>query len=350
MKEEGMFEKTVTLIAPCRNEEAYIDAFIQSFLEQDCSPEFYDLVIVDGESDDRTPEKIRSYAGKYEQVHLLNNPDRFVSHALNLGIRHSSSKYIFILGIHAKYPGNYISELTADIESNAADVVGGMLKTLPADNSGRSVAIASAVSHPIGVGDSHFRIGAEKPMEVDTVPFGCYRHSVFDEVGLFDTDLIRNQDDEFNARMRKHGKKVVLIPSVVTEYYARDRYAKLWKMFYQYGLFKPLASKKIGKIYTVRQFIPPAFVLGVLLGLPISIILNAEPVYLSLIGLYILIILLTGSTLAIRQKSVNKLSFAALLSIAFVIIHFAYGIGSLAGSFLAYVLRRSRIRISKPNR
>lgn len=43
------------------------------------------------------------------------------------------------------------------------------------------------------MGNSYFRIGIKDVKKVDTVPFGCFRKEVFDKVGLFDEELIRNQ-------------------------------------------------------------------------------------------------------------------------------------------------------------
>ena len=103
-------------------------------------------------------------------------------------------------------------------------------------------------------------------MQVDTVPFGCYRKDVFDRIGLYDTDLVRNQDDELNARLVKHGGRIYLLPNLVVDYFARDTIKKTGKMFYQYGLYKPLVNKKLGSPATLRQFFPVAFVLGIILG------------------------------------------------------------------------------------
>ena len=110
--------------------------------------------------------------------------------------------------------------------------------------------VAVGMSHPLGVGNSYFRIGAAADRWVDTVPFGCYRREVFDRIGLFDEELVRNQDDELNLRLIKHGGRILLSPRIVCKYYARDSLAKLWRMYYQYGYFKPLVVRKLGGVMT----------------------------------------------------------------------------------------------------
>jgi GT2 family glycosyltransferase len=176
------------------------------------------------------------------------------------------------LDAHTEFPQNYFTNLINNAEKLGADNVGGVVKTLPADFTVKANAIAIALSHIFGVGNSHFRVGAKTIKEVDTVPFGCFRRDIFNKIGLFDVDLIRNQDDEFNGRIIKNKGKIFLIPQIVVKYYARDTIEKVFKMFYQYGLFKPLVNKKLGMPTTIRQFLPVLFVSGLFIGGILSII------------------------------------------------------------------------------
>jgi len=121
---------------------------------------------------------------------------------------------------HVEYPRDYISSLVKLLEQSGADNVGGVCRTLPAGGSAVARAIAYGMSHPLGVGNSHFRIGSAEDRWVDTVPFGCYRREVFDRIGLFDEDLVRNQDDELNLRLIKRGGRILLSPRIVCKYYA----------------------------------------------------------------------------------------------------------------------------------
>ena len=65
-----------------------------------------------------------------------------------------------------------------------------------------------------------------------------------------------------NLRLIKHGGRILLSPRIVCKYFARDSLAKLWRMYYQYGYFKPLVVRKVGGVMTLRQLAPPLFVLG----------------------------------------------------------------------------------------
>src|SRR5947199_239080 len=184
---------------------------------------------------------------------------------------------------HAVYSPSYISQLVAALEETGADNVGGVLVTLPANGRPLPRALAVGLSHPFGVGNSYFRIGATERRTVDTVPFGCYRRAVFDRIGVFDEDLVRNQDDELNARLLKQGGRIMLIPEVVSHYYARGSLGQVARMFYQYGYFKPLAAWKVGQIMTLRQVVPALFVCA--LAVTGALALVVSPARLAVAGL-----------------------------------------------------------------
>ncbi|NJO92664.1 MAG: hypothetical protein HC831_29640 [Chloroflexia bacterium] len=183
-------------------------------------------------------------------------------------------------------------------------------------------------------------------MEVDTVPFGCYKKEVFNKIGLFDEQLIRNQDDEFNARLKQNGGKIFLIPSIEIVYLARENLAKLYNMFYQYGLFKPLVNKKIKMPSSIRQFIPLFFVLYLFL-IPISLLLGMKLFYISLIpiSVYLLLNFIVSVKISVRKANFKLFPY---LAVGFFLTHFSYGFGYLIGIFRFWILNKNNISIA-PN-
>ncbi|MFT5878116.1 MAG: glycosyltransferase involved in cell wall biosynthesis, partial [Dokdonia sp.] len=250
--------KKVSVIIPTRNEEQFIVETLESVLGQDYPSSLLEVIIADGDSDDNTPKLIQGVIEKFPNVILINNPERVVPFALNYAINKATGDFIIRMDSHSIYPENYISTLVKESENLKADNVGARVVTHPANNGLVATGIAAAISHPLGVGNSSFRLKGKESQEVDTVPFGCFPSTLFKKIGLFDTDLIRNQDDEFNGRIIKNGGKIFLVPNLEIEYYARGTISKLMKMFYQYGLFKPLVNSKLGSAATLRQFAPPA--------------------------------------------------------------------------------------------
>lgn len=325
----------LSVICPIYNEEKHIAACLDSILRQDFPKEELEVLLVDGMSTDRTREIVQQYTAQYPFIFLLDNPKRIVPTGLNIGIRVAQGEVIIRLDAHAIYPDNYFSALVDRLYALNADNVGGLCRTLPAKDTPMCEAIAAALSSPFGMGDSHFRIGTNKEMQVDTVPFGCFRREVFDKIGYFDEELVRNQDDEFNGRIIKFGGHIYLIPSVVIDYYGRDSIGKVSKMFYQYGLFKPLVNKKLGNPASVRQFFPFFFVLGLIIGLILSLASTFFRIlYIAVLALYIFL----AAYYSIRQVKGLKRIF--LLIGTFFVIHVSYGWGYLRG-MIKLLLKKS---------
>lgn len=319
----------LSVIVPIYQEEKYISKCIDSMLSQDYPKDDLEIILVDGMSKDRTREIVATYTAKYPFIRMIDNPERIAPCAMNRGIKEAKGDVIMRLDAHVFYPKNYFSLLVEKLnELPGAENVGALCNTLPVNDSITAQSIAAVLSSSFGMGNSHFRVGADKEMEVDTVPFGCFHRSIFDKVGLYDEELVRNQDDELNARIIKAGGKIYLIPQLVCEYYARDTAKKVYKMFYQYGVFKPLVNKKLGSPATVRQFFPLFFVLGLLVGPIVCLFL---PVlwwaYFAVIMLWF--ILATSFSL----KDSKNLKRILTQNWIYFVVHFGYGWGYIVGIY-----------------
>lgn len=321
----------VSIICPVYNEEKYIDMCVMSILSQDYPQESLEMFFIDGRSTDNTVEILRKYAATNTNIHILDNPHHTVPYALNKGIECSEGDVVIRIDGHCAYPSNYISTLVKYLHELNADNVGAVWHTVPAKGTSICHAIAIASSHPFGVGGSMHKIGAKTIMRTDTVPFGCYKREVFNEIGLFDTELTRNQDDEFNARLINHGGSIYLIPQLVIKYTARDTLYKMCKMYYQYGLYKPLVNKKLGSPATIRQFFPLLFLLGIIFGGILSLFSNIIMwIYITVLVLYIAIGITIGCKFAVKHQ---RPLLAILMPYVFANVHLSYGYGYLIGIY-----------------
>jgi glycosyltransferase involved in cell wall biosynthesis len=328
----------VSVVIPCLNEEGFIGACVDSVLGGGYAKDRLEVLVVDGLSSDRTRSIVACAAADDACVKLIDNPARTTPVALNIGVRHATGDVIAILGAHTVYPDGYLSTLVHALYESGADGVGGVCITRPADESAKARAIAAGVSHPFGVGNSYFRIGARARRWVDTVPFGCYRRELFNRIGLFDEDLVRNQDDEFNGRVVRGGGRLLLVPEVQSEYFARPSIGTLWRMYYQYGYFKPLAARRIGRVMTLRQVAAPVFAAFVLIG---TALLLAVPI--ARIPVALVLALYVGLDVTFAIGAIGGLGPAGSLWLALVfpVLHLAYGFGSLKG-FVEFVLLNRR--------
>ena len=328
----------VSAIIPCRNETSWIAKCLESIIDNDYPKDRIEVFVVDGMSNDGTRAVVESYDQRYPFIRLLENPKKTAPAALNIGIATAQGEVIMRMDAHNEYPANYISGLVGWLEKSGADNVGGLWITRPSEETPMAQAIAIGLSHPLGVGNAYYRTGVRRPRWVDTVPFGCYRREVFDRIGVFDEELVRNQDDEFNLRLQRHGGRILLVPEVTSVYYARGSLGKLCQMNYQYGYFKPLVVRKVGRIMTLRQLVPAMLILALAataLGAFVSWI--ALAIFAGILFAYSTIILACSASAALK----HGVRCALDLCVVFPVIHFSYGWGYLKGVLEFLILRRS---------
>jgi glycosyltransferase involved in cell wall biosynthesis len=328
----------VSIVVPCRNEAAYIGQMLDSMLANEYPRDRLEVLIVDGMSDDGTRAVIADYASRYPLIQLLDNPKRTTPHALNLGLARARGGIIMRMDAHASYPPNYIADLVDCMERTGAESVGAAWQTQPGDTTIMARAIAAALAHPFGIGNAHYRLGTNRLREVDTLQCACYRRDVFERLGPFDQDLLRSQDSEFTFRVLRAGGRVLLVPGVVVQYYTRESLGKLWRMFFQYGYFKPLVVRRVGAVMTARQLVPAVFVSSVLLAALFGPWLGAARGLLALeLGAYGAADLTVAAILARREGVLVGLAS----SVVFPVIHLAYGVGYLLGTW-EFLIRRRR--------
>ncbi|MCB0762597.1 MAG: glycosyltransferase family 2 protein [Flavobacteriales bacterium] len=332
------------MIIPCRNEAEHIEAMLTSVLDQQLGNLEIEVIVADGMSDDGTTEKLTEFCSRHSNVRWIENPHLVVPHGLNRAIRESRGEVIVRMDAHSVYPPNYIARLVEVLMDENADNTGGVWDTHPGANTSMARSIVFATSSRFGIGNAQYRLGGSGIDEVDTVPFGCYKREVFDRIGLFDEDMVRNQDDELNARLKRAGGKILLVRDVRITYFARPTLSKLNKMFYQYGLFKPLVAKKVGQPATWRQFVPVAFVLFNIL-VPLLGFVNPWFWWIWIAGnlAHVCVGLILGISYAL--KSGNAAGIIQVPLIIYV-MHWSYGWGYLVGIVQFIVLRQSTNKVS----
>jgi glycosyltransferase involved in cell wall biosynthesis len=317
----------VSVIIPVRNEERYIEKCIQSILKQTYPKENLEVFLVDGRSEDRTREIIEEYTKRYPFIKLLDNPDRIVPTALNRGVKAAKGEIIIRMDAHTVYAEDYIEKCVETLKEVDADNVGGPIVTLPGDDTIIAKAIALATSHPFGVGNSKFRT-SRKAEYVDTVTFGAFRRDVFQRVGFFDERLVRNQDIEFNYRIRRSGGKIFLNPAIKSFYYNQATLRGLWKQNFRNGMWNIFTTALTNSPLSLRHYIPFAFVSSLLVSLFLSFFrYEFFILFLSIVGLYVL----TGLFFSIKIGLKTRIAYIPFLFASFLTLHLSYGFGSLSG-------------------
>jgi glycosyltransferase involved in cell wall biosynthesis len=317
----------VSVIVPIRNEERYIAACLQSLLGQTYPSAAYEILVVDGRSSDRSRQIVEELGHSAPNLHCLDNPAAIAPAAMNIGILHASGEVIVRADGHSFYPTDYIQNCVAYLQKTGADNVGGPWRTVPSDNTFGSRMVAAILTNPFGVGDSRFRTSRFEGF-VDTVPFGAFRRDLFDRVGMYDEKLVRNQDNELNARIRKAGGKIYQTPALTTEYHPLAGVAELLKQTYKTSQWHIFSMRQNASSMGLRHFVPAAFVL-VLGGLLAGALWNR----MSLIGLGMVLFayFATGFYFGFRRSQDRDVLLQCALPPVCLIFHIAYGLGTLAG-------------------
>lgn len=324
MNNENENNIIASVIIPVFNEERYIKNCIDSLLYQDYPIENMEWIFVDGCSSDNTVSIIKDFKKRYlKLIKLLNNPNKTVPYAMNIGIKASVGKYIIRLDAHSEYANDYISKSVYYLETTDADNVGGVAETRGRGFVGSTIALM--LSSKFGVGNSQFRTNG-KSGYVDTVPFGAFRREVFDKYGFYDERLTRNQDNEMNYRIRKNGGKIYMSEDIRFVYYCRDSIKGIADMAVKNGKWNIITMKLCPGSMGLRHFIPFMFFFSLIFMPVLSMVIPTfKYVFLLEICLYLILDIIFSIH---SSKSIK--SFLLLL-VLFPIFHLSYGLGSLFG-------------------
>jgi len=331
----------VSIIIPCRNEKKFIGKCLDSIIAQNYPKDKLEVLVIDGMSEDGTREIVRQRTEKHPFIKVINNPNRIVPPALNVGIRQAKGDVIIRMDAHSVYEVDYIAKCVNYLNQHNADNVGGVCVTLPGSDSLLAKSIALTLSHPFGVGNSYFRIGLKEPRYVDTVPFGCYKKEVFEKIGLFNENLVRNQDIELNLRLKKSGGKILLVPEIISYYHARSTLRTLGKNNFLNGLWVIYSTKFAKMPFSLRHLIPFFFVMSLAGSLVLSLFYY-PCIYLFafIIGLYLVVNIFFSIKLSLK----NGLKHFPALILSFSTLHFSYGLGSLCGIIKLFMPKRRKVK------
>jgi glycosyltransferase involved in cell wall biosynthesis len=312
----------VSVVIPMRNEGAQFAQCLDAVLAQDYPADRLEVVVVDGGSDDESVAVIRDYSARNARMLVLQNPRRIVPTAMNIAIRAARGAIITRVDGHTRIASDYVRTGVEILQRTGADNVGGPMHPVGGGVFGDAVAIAMRSRFGIG---AYFHFGTEE-READTVYLGMWPRRVFERVGLFDEELVRNQDDEFNYRLRKMGGRIMFTPRMRSSYQNRQSLTRLARQFYQYGEWKVRVLQKHPRQMSWRHAVPPAFVAGLLAltaAAPFTWVGGAGAIAAS--AAYVSVIAVIAGRAASGWRT-----WGATMA-AFIIIHLAWGSGVLSG-------------------
>lgn len=311
----------VSVVIPCRNEVKHIEKTVRAILAS-YYPDI-EILVVDGMSEDGTREVLKKLNSEDPRVRTIDNTKKLTPYAFNLGVQNAAGEYVQIVGSRNVLEPDYIPILVEKLKSRPdVGCVGGDYRHVHDSEQGQ--VISRAMESKFGMGPGNYRT-MEKNAYVDTVGVPLYRKAIFTEVGMFDENLTRNQDDDFNFRVRQKGYKILYVHNAQVTYLVRGNLKKAFWQFVQYGYFKVYVNKKHKTMTTLRQIVPALFVAFLMVTVPLTLI---EDDFAPLLGLVIFAYVALG--LATAGRGLDLLERVQVVAVCFV-LHCGYGFGYLAG-------------------
>lgn len=317
----------VSVLLVTRNEAQYVRRALMSLINQTYPSDRYEIIVVDGLSDDGTIDIINgvkdSAVAKGIDIRIFCNPKRILASGWNIGIKNAYGKYVVRIDAHAEAFPNFLEKSVEAMQLIDATCVGGKLITQ--NLNGTNSIVSKVLSSPFGVGNSSFRV-SDKEGYVDTAVYGLYKKEIFEQVGFLDENFVRNQDIELHRRIHNAGGRFYFYPKICCKYYARHSVKKMLQQAFNNGKWNMVLLKKDYHALSARHLIPFVFVLYLILSSIIGIIWH--PIWYFMLAVLILHVSI-GICAAIRKTHMVHEIF--LMPILFLLLHLAYGSGYFWG-------------------
>ncbi|KGA96520.1 glycosyl transferase [Alkalihalobacillus alcalophilus ATCC 27647 = CGMCC 1.3604] len=322
---------TFSVLIVTRNEEKYIEKLISSLMNQKFPKDKFEIIVIDGMSNDNTRVILNKYIEKSDgKIRMFNNEKKTLAPGWNIGIQEAKGDYVLRIDGHTKVNSNFLNNYWEVIKENPdVSCVGG---TITSKGIGFQGEVNEYVySHPFGVGNSKFRtLKSDWEGYVDTVPYGAYKKEVFTTVGLFNENLVRNEDLDFHKRMHDKGMKFFLSSKIQSVYFVRDSLKGLINKSLGDGQWTIIADRITPGALKARHKVPLfAFVFGFLLLILAPFIGIAFWMLVFIISAYLILNLLSSKGIVAERSLKHFLP----CMFTFFCLHFFRGLGSFMAFF-----------------
>ncbi len=314
----------VSIVVGIRNEEKFIEECIESLLNLDYPRDFYEIIIVDGMSTDKTRDIVQRYP-----VRLLLNERKNVAAARNLGVKNARGELIAFTDGDCKADPQWLKSLVREMQDAPDDVVcfGGPNLIFDTDPVfGRVVGYAQETF--LGSGGSAQSKNSTKKHYVSSLP-NCnamYKKAAIQEVGGFDERFVVGQDGDLNYRINKKGNKFLYIPEAQVLHHRRGTLRSFSTRMFKYGMWMAELFKKHGEFVRWYAFLPSiAIVFAVTLLIAYVKYSSSGLLLLALMAVYFILVIVTSIQVTHKMRSMYGLFSLFIIPVQ----HIAYGLGFL---------------------
>ena len=321
----------VTVALATYNEEDFVARCLRSLLAQRTKVFALEILVIDGGSTDRTCEEVLKVAAADSRIKLLRNPDREAAFAWNIGIEQGTGTYFCTFGAHSVYAPDYIETCLNAMLRDGATACGGRVITKPGRQTLTARLIAWVLGHSFGSSGNSFRTHGPGP--IDSPAFPVIDRKALQEIGGFNTALVRNEDNDICRRLREADHLLICTWDTQFEYYPRASLKGILHYAFRNGYWVPIGARHHPKTMRLRHFVPFIFTLCLLvstLAAGLALALHAPKLWLlpllAVAGSHLLV----GSVAALQVAARERSAAPLLLPPLFMAFHGSYGMGTLA--------------------
>lgn len=285
-----------------------------------------EVLVIDGGSRDGSRELQQRLAKQDERIRLLDNPDRIIPAALNIGLCAARAGYIVRMDAHTVYPHDYVARGIERLQRGDVEWVTG--PAVPIATGGFARCVAAALRSRLGQGGSlkwSADPGGGEEIDLDAGVFaGVWRRATLERLGGWDTDFHVAEDAQMAARVLESHGRIVCLPEMAAHYAPRGTPAALWRQYWRFGRFRAIACRR-HPIALRRSHLGPPALAGALataalpgpLRRPARIVTAAWAVAVALAGA--------------RAAPTRAPRHVAGVTLALMTMHLAWGTGFLWG-------------------
>ncbi|WP_435186691.1 glycosyltransferase [Halobellus sp. EA9] len=313
----------ISIVIPTLNDAETLDACLESLDSQNYPEEKYEVIIVDGGSDDGTLNIAHEY-----NCRVLFEEEGTISYARELGVQKADGSYIAFTDADCVVPDDWLVKLKSTVETDEHVAGVGGPNVTPEDDKTFAKAVGDFFELFSKVG-ARYGFTGDEITEVHHNPT-CnviYKREVLEEVGGFNEQLVTVDDEEMDYRIREQGYRLLFRPDAPVDHYRRPTWRRFQQMAYTYGYGRGQAVRihsELGKWFHYG----PTIIGIVVIGLFLAALLTPIPLFIPLSVVFIGEISILGIAAFMRLRTNRSLIRYYLL---INVWHIFWGIGFAQG-------------------
>jgi glycosyltransferase involved in cell wall biosynthesis len=316
---------TVGIVA--RNEEDYISQTLESLINQDFSHEEFEIMVVDGNSEDNTREIASEILEESNISYKILNENDYGSSGLcfarNLVIDHSNtqSKYIAFTDADCILAKDWLTQLFRAIERSDNKIVGAGGPRLIAPTTNKKEMVINAFITSLIASGGNPAFSKRKIKFLNSIPNynAIYKKDIISNF-RYEEELVFSDDHELNYRMHMAGYLFKYTPSARVYHRETSSILQFAKNMFRYGFMITNLVRK-HRLLKIKMILTLIFLFYLIFILPLFLIWG----YLAM---YPLIFYLIFALISFGEVLLTTRTFYAFIVFLLLPVqHIAYALG-----------------------